>query len=627
MSRSRNILLTFSQIQKLWKINTKRREGGAKTICIQKGKSVKYCISKTCLQGYKFKEIVDDRVPLTIYATKRHDKTDTLYVLQIHFSEQNPTEEEIKQYKLQVKRTKKFAKWNLGPSFVDWWICHGENDRDAVSINKYPTGDDVIALHTFVIVTKAWGNTLESYIKQDPMEENERLWINQQIQKMDQELRKHGYYIKYMETNRILIDMDQEELKFFDFEYVGKAGENEIELETQITQLSKKDIIPFYPKHILYVKGPITLTEHYDNKRNMRLYIFGDEHIENKSKCYDSKNTLVISDFFHQILQYNPDKIIDIYLEIGLKDKTVGDKGIPSGKGQGFLFEHVVNEWKECLRLSKDRCKVPNLRMHYTDSRQLLTSLWKLDQVTGEITESIMFSNIIGYKRFKANLQALIPRYEAAIKLLHAEFPKKLSINTILKRLKIKKQLKAIKNDPIVLQILDKQYIQNIKKNRPTYPLIENGLKELKSFVKLPISDLTKKIIHTFEEKMKPFVETMVNFMTTLMDIYTMARLFRRFISKKEGQYSGRAKHAVIYVGNFHAENYRRTLNELGFKLINETESETTQCLDIEEFHQPFFTQNIALSSKQNTDSTLRKQWKEIIKDFISLSRIDDENR
>jgi hypothetical protein len=78
-----------------------------------------------------------------------------------------------------------------------------------------------------------------------------------------------------------------------------------------------------------------------------------------------------------------------------------------------------------------------------------------------------------------------------------------------------------------------------------------------------------------------------------IMDMYLFSRMFRKF--KKTKTMSEPPTNIVVVVGNWHANNYRRLLDKLGFT-HKESKSETKdvdfQCVNISNFSQPFFSEH-----------------------------------
>jgi hypothetical protein len=79
-----------------------------------------------------------------------------------------------------------------------------------------------------------------------------------------------------------------------------------------------------------------------------------------------------------------------------------------------------------------------------------------------------------------------------------------------------------------------------------------------------------------------------------MMDMYLFSRMFRKF-KKNKKTVSETPTNIVVYVGNWHANNYRRLLDKLGFT-HKESKSKTKdvdfQCVNISNFVQPFFSEH-----------------------------------
>jgi hypothetical protein len=96
-----------------------------------------------------------------------------------------------------------------------------------------------------------------------------------------------------------------------------------------------------------------------------------------------------------------------------------------------------------------------------------------------------------------------------------------------------------------------------------------------------------------------------VSINSTVVDMYTITRLFKKFKNVKNQPESPR--NIILYVGDAHATRCRKFLKQLDFKIINETggipydnpfnnkyyknSPEYNNCVDISNFKQPFFSE------------------------------------
>ena len=297
-----------------------------------------------------------------------------------------------------------------------------------------------------------------------------------------------------------------------------------------------------------YIERPVNLTEHYSEKYQKHIYIFGDEHIVNPS-CGQDVNKIDIDYFIRNTIN-STKKFVDVFLETTFYRKdiqsipivTTGDPNIDkiladqqkmklTSRNLSALAL-IEQTFHNCLTFDKSQCEYKNARFHYVDMRShikpsmnLIANIYKTSDVNAKY---ILFQNM--YKFYK-----------------------------------IDKQIDNIHN-------------KDIKKLLNEY--IENKYNEM-----MKIKDW-----NAFRQLFGVFL---------LVDVYLLARLFRTFQSTT-------CDNVIIYVGHVHAENYRKFLDTAGFQLINKVYNKPDpsytynlgpveilgyqdQCIDIRKFHQPFF--------------------------------------
>ena len=98
-----------------------------------------------------------------------------------------------------------------------------------------------------------------------------------------------------------------------------------------------------------------------------------------------------------------------------------------------------------------------------------------------------------------------------------------------------------------------------------------------------------------------------VNGNSKIVDAYTLSRVFKVYDVKKPAfkgnikrDQPSEAHNIILYGGDEHAETYRNFLKSINFKEINNIgyregivdEWKPSNCLDMKEFPQPFFSSN-----------------------------------
>lgn len=318
------------------------------------------------------------------------------------------------------------------------------------------------------------------------------------------------------------------------------------------------------------VEGPFRLTQHFSKKYGKMVYIFGDVHIRTGQTCPPAYGKSVhISNFIRSTVEVNPDKMIDVFLEMKLLSEKLGEyEGVEVAPHKGYLFGDVRQQWDVCLRLKKDFCVIQNLRMHYADPRT--TKLLNLYQ--GIIWYLVEFKNLLPSsdesKRQQLNTM-LMELYVEIDKLEALENANGGPMNFykhLLHELKVTKQLAAIPNK-MVKQSIEREFVDAI------------WLNPAKQWPAARIRQVVN--IHTQNPPLKTewiglTESSILEWYNDFMDIYLMARMFRQFTRTElaagtvsQSQYTEEPRFIIIYAGNWHSVKYRQFLNHvLGFEQI-----------------------------------------------------------
>lgn len=297
--------------------------------------------------------------------------------------------------------------------------------------------------------------------------------------------------------------------------------------------------------------GPISLSEHYSEKYDKHIFIFGEKH-DKETKC-DEKKGINIVNFIEQTLQSNKDKIIDIFLE----QSFIYDE---KNERNSYLKD-IILKYKDYVDRKK---KNKNFRIHWTDVRSILVSEFNIYF----IFDSEFFSYEGGIFKIE-----MVKHLANLLKFANFE---KLFIAT-----KIEKQFDNIK-DKNLRYTLEKYF--DLKKNFTTKEEINELIDILlNSKISLKYKEIIQVTIEAVN-KLWSFKLKIREYFLNLMDAYLIGRVFRNF----KNYYS---KYIIIYTGDYHARKYRKILKILNFELINETRNEN-QCLDITKFKLPFFQEN-----------------------------------
>ena len=301
------------------------------------------------------------------------------------------------------------------------------------------------------------------------------------------------------------------------------------------------------------IQGPIRLIELHSATLDKHIYLFGDSH-KRATTCdvYDSTHILT---FLRNIIKNNNDKRLDIFIETSFISHKVTPHILKRFDSGDNYLDDVRSEFKDCLQITKAKCKYPNVNFHYSDIRSSFELLEVLTSLTGGMRFD-MIEMTPQFPKIMSDLMGIFGNLEK-------------NKNYILNQTKIIKQLTNIK-DVKVQQII----VQFINEKFANY---DNQLR-------VAISDYTNK--QSMDNKFS-FTLTATMFAGFLMDMYTISRMMRTFSDGHS------PKHIIEYAGDAHISVMKTILTKLGFKMVNEVvsniKSVNYQCLDIFKFKQPFF--------------------------------------
>jgi hypothetical protein len=235
------------------------------------------------------------------------------------------------------------------------------------------------------------------------------------------------------------------------------------------------------------IKGPVSVCHCIGDKE---LFLFGDNHDGDKtSTCV---NSTPVTNIIDMILKNNPDKKIDLFVEIMYFNDYIynaidGDLREFPNPNNSYIGQ-VRNHFKDCIFSKNGLCikTWPNIRFHGIDIRRLLP---------GKKWYSDTNHKIMSERRVNQNYT------DVEEKKIDGYFT---DINDYFK---VQKQIKFIKNKSIAM-LLNK-YIYDI------------FIKENNYFMKLAI----------------------------IMDHYTLARIMRNFENYE-------SKYIIVYAGDIHIQRF-----------------------------------------------------------------------
>lgn len=346
--------------------------------------------------------------------------------------------------------------------------------------------------------------------------------------------------------------------------------------------------------HINRLINVLSLNYFTSEKYNKRIYIFGEQHTTNNTCSVKNTVTSNVYDFINKNIKFS-DKFIDIFIELAYVPKNYfKNNKYKKKENLDSTLRKFEDKYKNCLYLKRN-CQYPNVRFHYTDVR--LTDFLENKSFYINLSENIIglyynieYGDLLYYQSTLLNLRELLNNN--IYKKERNKFLKCMNSNNvdnvikylseIYKHTKIDKQQEKIKDDHVKSVLMEylRSFISNIK-----FDFIGKNI---------------QKIINSLPYKKKPDIKQLNEFNklraeqedldVPFMDIYLMARVFRKFKQIKY-QNSKEPENIIIYVGDYHAQNYSNILKTLNFK--NEfsiSRVDNNNCIDISKLKQPLFS-------------------------------------
>lgn len=295
-----------------------------------------------------------------------------------------------------------------------------------------------------------------------------------------------------------------------------------------------------------YIAGPISVTEHYSPEFNKYVYLFGDQHEKRDNPC-GSQTTIHVKDAIHNLFNAHN---ADLFLEISK---------IPYEKTKQPLLELMkrllnienITRASSYLKDTIDFFKGRRIHFHPVDFRETClvfthNTIFKNSIcIIREILNSLCLvvfgiKNIDKIKIIREWLQCDI--VERSIQHIAQKTTTQLEqeIHQFEMCSNIRADIYNIHNPE-----LREYFIDKLEKAR------KRTLHMLKRLVKI-VSGLHRvRSYHSIVVKYYP------DFLMEYMDLHVLVCLFH---SKKQT--------AIVYVGNIHANQYRKDLQKLGFELV-----------------------------------------------------------
>lgn len=311
------------------------------------------------------------------------------------------------------------------------------------------------------------------------------------------------------------------------------------------------------------VLGPVGIYHYYSKRHDLDIYLIADIH-KICAKCPNNDMTVWINDFIVENIHCNNNLLIDLFLETPYLIRNGTEKTPGLNAPLKSYIQKVVKALNSCFSLD-DKCPIPNLRAHYLDFRHASNSrnshLWFYyshyadDEDPDEDDDVVLADVKETYDMIKNS------PYDDLVDVM-------VDIYDI-------KGIMASQYDNVNAQ-LKKKILGYIE--RKLSELIPGGkrsiLKNLKGFIKY--FDNAPRV------QLASYLKDYGELDTWVLDYYMFGRLFRDYPR-------GSCQNVIYYAGAYHINSTIILLEELGFELVANAESDN-QCLYVENIDQPLFS-------------------------------------
>jgi hypothetical protein len=380
-----------------------------------------------------------------------------------------------------------------------------------------------------------------------------------------------------------------------------------------------------------FIGGPHTLTLHWSAKYNKIIYIFGEVH---RNDVCDYDNMMLVENYLKNLFRRSG-AFIDFFLEIPMFVKGKYDDGFEYASRLNIL----INKNKECIettqRQKNRHCDTK--RIHFIDIRQGPLSdkdfeFFKLNstvyfqkkihnfikinilskdeieifyhgdkeaeknfKIVKEKLGVIHFLTFSIFKEDDINLKPTIDFIVSGTEETYEEFCKEQMETHEFIRDELSKSTEASKIREFAKEEFEKerhQFIKKIYSIRAYLKKCYDKTSKTYNFYKLSEYEYIRFFI-----RLSKFFDTLVNLNSILVDIYTLARMFKKFQlnysrNTRKTDEPEEPHNIIMYAGDEHSERVRRFLKKLEFDLISESKGDwkVDFCVDIRDFEQPFFS-------------------------------------
>lgn len=298
------------------------------------------------------------------------------------------------------------------------------------------------------------------------------------------------------------------------------------------------DVLPL--KDVKYIVGPNQYTEF--RYKNYKIGIFGEgsHSIHDFPLPLSSKTTLTFSAFLTSLVTQTK-RQYDFFAELPYRNRVLKAKEISD---VNFMLNVLEYDFKDCLKVEKAEkaaCPYKNLRIHYSDARELYP---EYDNLAFEIYSYDDVKKAPGHKVNKF-LKTLLKEYDEQTRFVERVLQDKTS--------KIEKQLRH--NELRVREQITEYIKYQMQDNKRKFMIYLNQSSETinKDFRQEPFTQEDIDVIRLLANEF-------ILIFTPIMDTYLLGRIFRTYPNDSGGS----PENIIIYAGGYHTELYTSFLYYIG---------------------------------------------------------------
>lgn len=341
-----------------------------------------------------------------------------------------------------------------------------------------------------------------------------------------------------------------------------------------------------------YITGPGEISKYESSKYNKTIYLIGENDHSNLTGCFKAqkqkkvnlhgKKHMSIEKYLLKLFDSSP-TFIDFYVEFSVMLDGLEYISLTSGQ---TLWD-MLFEMKGCFGpLDKRNCPY-NVRMHGVDSRTIISKKY-LGSSIAKMSLDIMMTNV--YKKRGRKMLKSFETFKETYKKEIELFSKIRNNADIIRIIR-----ENIRNNALIMKEIRRS---TLSQRTLLDFFVDDELN--KSLEKLPQGALIVRLWFTSannrsRKKLWPTGLNHLSYLMTvvsavMMDVYTAARMFKKFKVKTNEQYPKEPYNIIYYAGTGHISPMARFLEQLKFRRTEHSDIGVLSCMSMKGIKQPLFS-------------------------------------